>query len=174
MTAGGVPMAGEYEVKNAQAMKIMDAFGTGGSFTEYYATDYNDDIILMGHDEPGHPAIAAGKTKVRPLTVFHGKAGRGLSVEMSVRHGPVTLLSVVDTADGRLELLFAEAESVPGRFSKSATPKPVPVCHGSAPVHQRMEQPRPGASLRNRCRSHIGDRIGKLASLLGVAAYRVY
>jgi L-arabinose isomerase len=37
-----------------------------------------------------------------------------LSVEMSVKHGPVTLLSVVHTAEGRLMLLTAEAESVPG------------------------------------------------------------
>jgi L-arabinose isomerase len=33
---------------------------------------------------------------------------------MSVRHGPVTLLSVVQTADGKLKLLAAEGESVPG------------------------------------------------------------
>jgi L-arabinose isomerase len=68
----------------------------------------------MGHDGPGHIAIAQGKTKVRPLSVYHGKVGRGLSVEMSVRHGPVTLLSVVQTVDGKLKLLVAQAESVPG------------------------------------------------------------
>lgn len=114
LTARGVPVAGELEIKNAQAMKIMDTFGVGGSFTEYYAMDFNDDVVLMGHDGPGHIAIAEGKTKVRPLKVYHGKVGRGLSVEMSVKHGPVTLLSVVQTVDGKLKFLVAEAESVPG------------------------------------------------------------
>ena len=114
LTARGIPMAGEYEIKNAQAMKIMDSFGAGGSFTEYYAVDFKDDVILMGHDGPGHIKIAEGKTKVRPLTVYHGKVGKGLSVEMAVKHGPVTLLSVVESSDDKLMLLVAEGDSVKG------------------------------------------------------------
>lgn len=114
LTASGVPVAGEYEIRNVQAMKIMDTFGAGGSFTEFYAMDYNDDVVLMGHDGPGHIAIAEGKIKVKPLQVYHGKVGRGLSVEMSVRNGPVTLLSVVQKGDGSLMFLVAEAEAVAG------------------------------------------------------------
>ena len=114
LTANHIPVAGEYEIKNVQAMKIMDSFNAGGSFTEYYAMDYNSDVVLMGHDGPGHIAIAEGKTKVRSLKVYHGKVGKGLSVEMSVKNGPVTLLSVVEQSNGKMMFLVAEAESVHG------------------------------------------------------------
>ena len=173
LTARGIPVAGEYEVKNAQAMKILDTLGVGGSFTEYYAMDYTEDVVLMGHDGPGHLAIAEGRTKVRPLGVFHGKVGRGLSVEMSVKHGPVTLLSVLETVDGKLQFLIAEGESVPGPILKIGN------------TNSRYKFPIGARRFVNDWNSHgpahhcavgigrVSDKIKKLGSLLGIDVIRV-
>jgi L-arabinose isomerase len=173
LTARGVPVAGEYEVKNVQAMKILDTFGVGGSFTEYYAMDFTDDVVLMGHDGPGHIAIAEGKTKVRPLQVYHGKVGRGLSVEMSVKHGPVTLLSVVESGSGRLSLLVAEGESVPGAIMEIGNTN----SRYRFPVGaRRFVNDWNGYGPAHHCAvgiGHVSQRIQRLGQLLRVDVHRV-
>jgi L-arabinose isomerase len=173
LTARGIPVAGEYEIKNAQAMKIMDSFGVGGSFTEYYAVDYNDDVILMGHDGPGHIAIAQGKTKVRPLKIYHGKVGRGLSVEMSVKHGPVTLLSVVETGEGQIKLLAAEGESVPGpilEIGNTNSRYKFPIGARNFITQWNSHGPAHHCAVGL---GHIGTKLEKFAALLGIECVRV-
>jgi L-arabinose isomerase len=114
LTARGIPASGEGDLKNAVAMKVMDALGAGGSFTEFYAMDFDDGFILMGHDGPGHIAISGSKPVLRGLGVYHGKAGYGVSVEFGVKTGPITIFGVTQTRDGQLKMLAAEGESLPG------------------------------------------------------------
>ncbi|HTN05962.1 arabinose isomerase [Agriterribacter sp.] len=173
LTANGVPVAGEYEIKNAQAMKIMDSFEAGGSFTEYYAMDFNDDVVLMGHDGPGHLAIAEGKIKVKPLQVYHGKVGNGLSVEMTVRYGAVTLLSVVETMDGKLLFLVAEAESVPGpilEIGNTNSRYRFPVGARKFVEQWNVHGPAHHCAVGI---GHIASKIKKLGELLGVETVQV-
>ena len=51
---------------------------------------------------------------LRSLELYHGKRGAGLSVELKVRYGPVTIVGCTQARDGRLRLLIAEGESIPG------------------------------------------------------------
>lgn len=114
LTSRGIPASGEGDLKNCQAMKIMDLLDAGGSYTEFYAFDFDEEFVLLGHDGPFHLKIAEGKPILRGLGLYHGKAGYGVSVEARVRNGPVTLLAVTQTADGMLKMLGSQGECIPG------------------------------------------------------------
>jgi L-arabinose isomerase len=168
LTGKNIPVAGECEIKNVMAMKIMDSFNAGGSFSEFYLVDFEKDEILFGHDGPAHFRIADGKPGLVPLPVFHGKPGKGLSIQMKVATGPVTLLSVCQGGDGRICLLTAEGESVEGPTLQIAN------------TNSRYRFSIPARDFINRWAKagpshhcaigvgHIAGKISKLADLLNV------
>jgi L-arabinose isomerase len=116
LTAKNIPMCGESDVKTLIALFIMDKMGIGGSFAEFHPVDFTEDFVLVGHDGPHNISIADGKPVLRSLTKFHGKHGSGAGVEFKIKTGPITMLSINSTYDGKFKFVIAEGESVAGQI----------------------------------------------------------
>ncbi len=114
LTANHIPMCGESDLKTLIALLIFDRLGIGGSFAEFHPVDFNEGFVLVGHDGPHNISIADGKPVLRSLRKYHGKPGKGAGVEFKIKEGPVTMLSISSTYDGRFKFVIAEGESVKG------------------------------------------------------------
>jgi L-arabinose isomerase len=135
--------------------------------------DFDDNIILLGHDGPAHFAIADDKVGLVPVPVYHGKPGKGLSIQMKVKPGPVTLLSVCQGGDGKVFLLVAEGVSEEGptlQIGNTNSRYRFPM-----PVRDFIDQwSKTGPS--HHCAIGIGRQysvINKLATLLGIECKRI-
>ena len=114
MNAQGIPMCGEFDIKTCLAMLMMDRLNIGGSFAEFHPFDFQEDFILVGHDGPHHIAIAEGKPVLRSLIKYHGKPGSGASVEFKLKEGPITMLGITLTPEGRYKFVIGEGTSKRG------------------------------------------------------------
>jgi L-arabinose isomerase len=173
LTARGIPASGEGDLKTCLAMLILDRFGAGGSYTEFYAMDFVEEFVLMGHDGPGHIAISDTKPVLRGLGLYHGKRGDGVSVEFRVKTGPVTLLGMTQTADGHLKMLSAQGQSIPGptlRIGNTNSRLKFPL--GPAAFVNRWcgEAPTHHCALGV---GHVRGKIAKLSELLRVPLVEV-
>ena len=166
LTARGVPTAGEGDLKTNIAQLVLDRLGAGGSYTEYYALDFAEEFVLMGHDGPGHIAIAQEQPTLRALKLYHGKRGAGLSVEFKVRYGPITIVGCTQTAEGRLKLVVAEGESIPGEtFRIGNTNSRLRFAHAPAEFFERWcaEGPTHHVALGV---GHVAGSVRRVASML--------
>ena len=114
LTAAGFPMCGESDLKTCLAMLIFDRLDIGGSFAEFHPIDFREGFVLVGHDGPHHLNIADGRPVLRSLVKYHGKPGSGAGVEFKIKEGPITMLSIGVTAQGKFKFVIGEGESVRG------------------------------------------------------------
>ena len=115
LAALGRPGVTEGDVRTAVGMKILDLLGGGGMFVEFFAIDYDEDFLLMGHDGPGNINMSEGKPKIQHLEVHHGKSGHGLGIDFDVIKGPVTILNLSQfNAGDTFKLVYTLGEIVPG------------------------------------------------------------
>ncbi|HYD85564.1 MAG TPA: L-fucose/L-arabinose isomerase family protein [Opitutus sp.] len=116
LCGAGFPMCSESDLKTCVSMLIFDRLEIGGSFTEFHPVDFVDDFILVGHDGPHHINVAAGRPVLRSLRHYHGKTGRGASVEFKLKEGPITMMSITSNAQGKFKFVIGEGQSVHGRI----------------------------------------------------------
>ena len=114
LNAQGIPMCGEFDIKTCIAMLIMDRLDIGGSFAEFHPFDFREDFILVGHDGRHHLRVAEGKPILRSLTKYHGKPGHGASVEFKLKEGPITMLGITQTSNGKFKFVIGEGFSKKG------------------------------------------------------------
>ena len=114
MTTKGISMAGEGDMKTCLAMYLTSALGCGGSFAELCLVNWEQNTMIVGHDGPHDIRISDKKPTIRGLSIQHGKKGYGVSVEFSIKHGPMSMVAMAQDADGKYYLVVAEGESLEG------------------------------------------------------------
>lgn len=134
LAALGRPGVTEGDVKTAMAMKVFDLLGAGGMFVEFFAINFDDEHLLVGHDGPSNINMAEGRPKLQHLAVHHGKTGHGLGIDFQMKLGPVTLLNLTQfDAGDTFKLIYTVAEVIPGDILRIGNPngririqKPIP------------------------------------------------
>ena len=168
LNAQGIPMCGEYDIKTCIAMLIMDRLNIGGSFAEFHPIDFDEGFILVGHDGPHHLAIADGKPVLRSLKKYHGKPGHGASVEFKIKEGPITMLGITQTYDGKMKFVIGEGESKAGPIPPTGNTNTRGFFKSDIREFLKkwvMEGPTHHYALGI---GHHADTIAKIANILGI------
>ncbi len=125
LAAQGIAGVTEGDVKSAMAMKILNLLGGFGIFVEFFAMDFTENFVLMGHDGPANVRMAKGKPRLTYLDVIHGKTGHGLGIDFDMESGPVTLLNLTEhtsPSNNRFKLIYSIAEVIPGTVLSIGNP----------------------------------------------------
>lgn len=137
LSALGHPGVTEGDVKSSMAIKIFDLLGAGGMFVEFFSMDFDENLLVMGHDGPSNINVAEGKARLQHLEIQHGKSGHGLGIDFEMQKGPVTLMNLTQfDAGDTFKLIYAVGEVIPGDILSIGNPN----CRVrvNRPIHEFM------------------------------------
>ena len=166
-------MAGECEIKNVQAMKIMDLFAAGGSFREFYLADFKDDVVFLGHDGPGALCDCRRTRGLGAAARVSRQAGQGTFHPDDGQPRPGD--AVVGGTRGRRKGLFADGRRRSGAgpiLQIGNTNSRYRFSIGAKAFINEWSQSGPA----HHCAigvGHIADKIEKLGALLDLEVRRV-
>ena len=171
LVSKGIALAGESDMKTCMAMYTTSAFGAGGSFAEY-GIDMPDNVMMVGHDGPHDLRISDAKPTIRGLGLYHGKRGRGISVEFSLKTGPITMLGLSSDVNGMFRFIAAEAESIRGPLPQTGNSITRAKVKGDINKFVVDWAKAGNTHHLSLCLGHIAGAVQKLVSALPDATYR--
>lgn len=116
LISNGIPCTVEGDIRTAVAMLILKELAGSAMMAELYAMDFEDNTVIIGHSGSSDLCLTDQKPVLRTSNVFHGKSGKGVMTQFQFKNGPVTMISLVEDADGALRVIVAQGEAVAGNI----------------------------------------------------------
>ncbi len=108
----GIVTTCECDIPTAVAMLITQELAGNAWFLEFYTLDMDRELLMLSHCGYGNCNKAACRKAIKAQPCFPGYNGGGIAYEFAAQEGPVTIVSLTLSPNGRYKLVAVSAEAV--------------------------------------------------------------